>query len=105
MSEKLNLKTKFKDKDIENIVATVFFGLITLSLAIIILGGVWAIGDLFSTQKFVLFSQLSFPSQIFIAGFILVIIFFLCIILLVVYRRGKTAVLNSLFKAKPEGGK
>jgi len=73
----------------QNITATVFFSLITVSTAIIIIGGIWLIGDLFSQEKLAIFLTLSLPVQIFIIGLIIVGLFFLGILMLIIYRRGK----------------
>ncbi|MHA1729304.1 MAG: hypothetical protein ACTSWY_11310 [Promethearchaeota archaeon] len=106
MPEKEKKKTiltkEEREEGRQNITASIFFGSVIISLAIIIIGGIWAIGDIFSTQKFIIFLSLSLFSQIFISGLIVVGIFFLGLILLVLFRRGKRYVLKLLFEEKPE---
>ena len=86
----------------QDITATVFFSLITVSTAIIIIGGIWLIGDLFSQEKLEIFTTLSLPFQIFIIGLIIVGLFFLGILMLIIYRRGKRILLKLLFGVKTD---
>jgi hypothetical protein len=90
------------DKKRQNITATVFFSLITVSTAIIIIGGIWLIGDLFSQEKLAIFLTLPLPVQIFIIGLIVVGLFFLGILMLIIYRRGKNLLLKLLFGVKTD---
>jgi hypothetical protein len=80
--------------------AQVFIFLITVGLFILIIGGVWSIGDIFSSDKWGQFTQLSFYSKIFIVGIILLGLFFICIFLVVFYRRGRNSLLKNLFSLK-----
>jgi drug/metabolite transporter (DMT)-like permease len=86
----------------KNITATVFFGFIIAALAIIIIGGIWSIGDLFSQDKFGAFLNLDLPFQILITGVIVIVLFFLGIFFLILFRRGKNRLKNSLFPSKPK---
>jgi hypothetical protein len=80
----------------------VFFFIITFGVFVLIVGGIWAIGDIFSETKFEIFLGLSLFSQIFIVGLIIVLIFVLSIFMVVFYRRGRDAILRTLFKQKPK---
>ncbi len=81
-------------------IAQVFVLLITIGLFILIVGGVWAIADLFSTNKLQLFIGLSLFTQIFILGVMFLGLFVAFIFLVVFYRRGRDALLRSLFQLK-----
>ncbi len=71
--------------------------LVVVSLFILAIGGVWAIGDIFSQNKFGEFLNLSIYSQIFIIGIILLGLFMLSIFLTAIYRRGQEMLLRFLF--------
>ena len=93
-------KTTFTQTEFR--VAQVFVGIITACIFILIIGAIWAIGDLLSQDKFGIFLTLSLFSQIFISGVLIIGLFILSIFMVVIYRRGRDSVLQSLFKAKPE---
>ena len=75
----------------------IFNMMLVLCLFILAVGGVWAIGDIFSQNKFGEFLNLSIYSQIFIVGLILLGLFILSIFLTAIYRRGKEFLLTFLF--------
>lgn len=82
-------------------VAQVFVAILIAGLFTIAIGGVWAIGDIFSQNKFGAFLNLSVYSQIFIVGLILLGLFILSIFLAVLYRRGRDSILKGLFQEIP----
>lgn len=82
--------------------AQIFFFIVTIGVFVLIVGGIWAIGDIFSETKFEIFLGLSLFSQIFIVGLIIVLIFVLSIFMVVFYRRGRDWILRTLFKQKPK---
>jgi hypothetical protein len=82
----------------ENLIASNFLMIIAISLGIMIVGGVWAIKDLFTTNAFASFLELSAQSKIAIFGVVIIGLFILSIFLIVIYRRGKKWMLRMMFK-------
>ena len=89
------------EKRREDLVGSSFLGLIVISFGIILVGAIWAIKDLFTTDAFAGFLELSPQTKIFIVGLFLIGILMLSIFLLVLYRRGKDSIMDALFKDKP----
>jgi hypothetical protein len=83
-------------------IAQTFIMSLTIGMFVVIYGAGWAIGDMFSTQKFGLFVGLPISAQIFIAGLYILVVFFILIFLTVFYRRGRNALLRTLFRPRPE---
>ena len=86
----------------KNVIVKSILWITMVGLFVTVIGGIWAIGDIFSQQKFSSFIDLEIQSQLFITGLILLGIFFLVLFLVVLYKRGKTNLMESLFKEAPE---
>ncbi|MHA1675517.1 MAG: hypothetical protein ACTSYI_18040 [Promethearchaeota archaeon] len=91
-----------RDKMIQNIIVKSILWMTTIGIFVTTIGAVWAIGDLFSTDKLALFIDLSFQSKLFVIGFVLLGIFFLVLFLVVFYKRGRRNIQKNLFKEYPE---
>jgi hypothetical protein len=83
-------------------VAQVFVGVFTAAVFLLVIGGIWSIGDIFSQDKFGAFLTLSLYSQLFLVGIIVIGLFILSVFLVVFYRRGRDSILRALFKEKPK---
>ena len=86
----------------EKIVVNTILYLTVIGLFIVVVGIVWAIGDLFSSDKLQLFLDASIQTKIFTIGLILLGIFFLSLFLVVLYKRRRDSIQNFLFKDKPK---
>ncbi|WP_371801623.1 hypothetical protein [Candidatus Lokiarchaeum ossiferum] len=86
----------------KNVIVKSILWITMLGLFVTVIGGIWAIGDIFSQEKFSNFTELTIQSQLFITGLILLGIFFLVLFLVVLYKRGKKNLIESLFKEAPE---
>ncbi len=91
-----------KNEQIETIIVKTILYLTVIGIFIIVIGIVWAIGDLFATDKFEQWLAASIQTKIFTIGLILLGIFFLSLFLVIFFKRGKNSVRNALFKDKPK---
>jgi hypothetical protein len=86
----------------EKIIVNTILYLTVIGIFIVIVGIVWAIGDLFSKDKLQLFLDASIQTQIFTIGLILLGVFFLSLFLVVLYKRRRDTIQGALFKDKPK---
>lgn len=95
-----------REMHVQSIIVKVILWMTSIGIFISTVGLIWAIGDLFSTNKFEQFLELSIQTQIFIVGIILLGLFFLVLFLVVFYKRGSRNLQKNLFKtrkpSKPE---
>ncbi len=96
------LLSKEKEEMAKNIIVKSILWITMIGLFVTVLGGLWAIGDIFSQDKFASFLELEIQTKFFFTGLILLGIFFLVLFLLVLYKRGKANLMESLFKEAPE---
>ena len=80
--------------------AQVFVFLITIGVLILIIGGIWAIKDIFTTTALATFLNYSIFTKTLIVGAICLGIFIIGIFMVVFYRKGRDALLKSIFQEK-----
>lgn len=86
----------------EKIVVNTILYLTVIGIFIVVIGIVWAIGDLFATDKFEQWLAASIQTKIFTIGLILLGVFFLSLFLVVLYKRRRSTIQGALFKDKPK---
>lgn len=85
----------------QKMVASVFYGAITIIIIIIIAGIVYTIADIImATGKMALFLSLNFGYQIAIVGTLLAGLFFLIVYFFGLYKKGRTLILKNIFRKK-----
>ncbi|MCF2139385.1 MAG: hypothetical protein K9W44_04950 [Candidatus Lokiarchaeota archaeon] len=96
--DKDRLTPSEREELIQSIIVKTILWMTIIGIFITAIGLVWAIGDLFSTDKFNQFLQLSLQTKLFIIGLVLLGILFLVLFLVVFYKRGSRNLQKSLFK-------
>ncbi|MCK5347320.1 MAG: hypothetical protein KAR20_28115, partial [Candidatus Heimdallarchaeota archaeon] len=91
-----------RSEQIEKIVVDTILYLTVIGIFIVVIGIVWAIGDLFATDKFEQWLEASIQTKIFTIGLILLGVFFLSLFLVVLYKRRRKSIQGALFKDKPK---
>ena len=84
----------------ERITANVFLSLYIAGLAMLVIGVLWWIKDLFTEEAFEEFQLLTLPAQLMIVGLIMIGLLFLILFLVVLYRRKRLSFVRALFKKK-----
>ena len=101
--EKKPIKTSEEKKEnARNILVKVILWITMIGLFVAIIGGVWGIGDAFSTTKWESFAGLEIQTKLFVIALILLGIFFIILFLVVLYKRGINSLYQALFKEAPE---
>ncbi len=90
----------FKNKNKEQLFTDIYVGFLVVSLFIIIIGGIWAIKDIFTQTGFQDFKGLTVASQILIIAVILLGLVFLILFLMVLYKRGRKILYEVLYEEK-----
>lgn len=101
MSETESTKNEAYDETHEKIIVWIILGILMIGLALLAVGIVWAIKDLFTKSAWEDFKQANIATILFTIGIILMGLFFLVLFLFVVFKRGKTRIAKRLFAHKP----